>query len=305
MKKSTKITLVLMAVFLLMSRNCFAYWVWSPETGKWINPVYRTFDDPKEQFDWAKGYFDEKDYKKATFEFKKVLKKFPKSKFAPEAKYYIAFCQEKMKKHYPAFTTYQSVIELYPLNERLDEIVERQYLIGEIYFKKKNYELAKRIFEKVLQNAPYSKVSDVVQYKIGLCLLRMRRFSDAHDEFENIPENYSFSPYLDDASFNAALCSFKISSIVHDYDLGLIDKAVDDLEYFLRRFQTSQYVPKAESLLNKLYYKKAEKLFKVAQFYEKRKKKFAALKYYEEVMYSYEKTYWAQRATKKLKKLRD
>ncbi len=300
-----KITLILIVLLISINQNCFAYWVWSPKTGKWINPVYRTFDTAEEQFNWAKNYFDEEDYRKAIFEFKKVLKKFRESKFAPEAKYFIGFSYEKLGKLRPAFKTYEEVIEAYPLNDRLDEIVERQYLIAELYFKRKKYQLAKEIFDAVLLNAPYSKVSDVAQYKSGLCLFKMRQFNSAWDEFEKIPENYSFSPYLDDARFRMALCSFKMSSLVEDYDEGLIDNAIGDLVYFLRKFETSEYVPEVKSLLNKLEHSKAERLFRIAYFYEKQKRTFAARKYYEELMYTYEKTAWAKKAKPRLERLKD
>ncbi|MFH2137041.1 MAG: tetratricopeptide repeat protein [Candidatus Omnitrophota bacterium] len=302
MKKKVLFVIILL---ILTAQNCFGYWIWSPKTGKWINPTYKVFDTPQEQFEWAKRYFDENDYKKAVFEFKKVLNKFPKTEYAPEAKYYIGICEEKRGKHYKAFLTYQSVIEIYPLNDRLEEIVERQYLIGEIFFGRKNYERAQEIFEKSILNSPYSKVSDVAQYKIGLCLLRMRQFDEARDEFNKVLDAYSFSLNIDDASFNAAICSFKLSSLIKDYDVELLDRAQEDLSSFLRRFPTSEYVPQAESLLNKIISKKAEKLYRTACFYEKQHKTYAAMKYYEELMYFYEQTGWAQQAKPKLDRLRN
>jgi len=300
-----KIACFIVVCLFFLCRHGYAYWVWSPQTNKWVNPVYRTFDTPEEQFNWAKKYFDDGDYRKAISEFKKVLKKFKESAFAPEAKYYLGLCYEKLGKLYPAFETYQSVIDIYPLNDRLEEIVERQYIIGEKFFTKRKYDLAKDIFAKVLENAPYSKVSDVAQYKVALCYLKMRDYVNARDELSSLMENYGYSPYLDDASFHIGFCSFKISSSVKDYDEELVDKAIDDLEYFLRRFQTSDYVPKAQSLLDKLKHRKAERLFVVAQFYEKQRKTYAAIKYYEEVVFSYEKTDWAKQARARLKRLRE
>lgn len=303
MKKTIMILLLISYIFV--NRECFGFWVWSPQTGKWINPNYHVFDTPQEQFDWAGKYFEAKDYDRAILEFKKLINKFSNSKLAPEAKFYIGQCEEQLHKYYKAFKTYQSVIDVYPLNERLDEIVERQYLIGEIYLKRKKYETAKEIFEKILVNSPYSKFADVVQYKAGICFLKMKEFTNAQEAFDKIAGSYSYSPYLDDAGFQSAFCSYKISSSVKDYDMELLQKGIDDLEYFLRRFQTSEYVPRAESLLAKLNQEKAKKLFAVAYFYEKQKKTYAAVKYYEEVVYSYENTTWGEKAKNKLKNLRN
>ena len=299
-----KLKTIICMVFLLTifsSNTCSAFWVWSSETKKWVNPVYQVFDTPQEQFDWAMGYFEEKDYKKAMFEFRKILKKFPKSEYAPEAKFYIAGCLENLNKWYPAFKEYQSIIDIYPMNKRLEEIVENQYLLGEKFFDRRKYYHAQDIFKKVLANAPYSQVSDVVKYKIGLASLRMKEYHDARDEFEELIDSYGFSPYVDDASFNVGLCSYKLSSSVKDYDEELIDRAITDLKHFARRYETSKHVGEAESLLNKLVHKKAEKLYSIAQFYQKQRKVSAAKKYYEELIFTYPKTDWAEKANIQLK----
>jgi DNA uptake lipoprotein len=157
----------------------------------------------------------------------------------------------------------------------------------------------------MLVNAPYGKVADVAQYEAGQCALKMRDYISAREAFDKVPENYSFSTYLDDAVFYAGFCSFKLSSSVKNYDEGLVDKGVEDLEYFLRRYETSEYVPQAESLLNKLKHLKAERLFRIARFYEKQHKSAAALKYYQELNYTYGKTSWAEKAQPFIKKLRE
>jgi len=298
-----KILCLAFVLFVLSNQYAHAYWIWSPKTGKFENPKWRVFETPEEQFNWAKSYFDEGDYRKAVFEMNKVLRSYPSSRFAPEAKFYIAQCYEKKKKLFKAIETYQDVIKKYPLNERLEEIVEKEFLIGEKFLEQRKYELAQKIFRQVIQNAPYSKVSDVAQYKIGICLLSMGKYGESRDELEKLAEDYSFSPYIDDAYYHIGLCSFKLSSAVKDYDEDLVDQAVQDIDFFLRRFPTSEFVSRAESLLNKLEYKKAERLFVIAQFYEKHRKIFAAMRYYEELLDSYPKTEWGPLAKRHLERL--
>lgn len=301
MKNFKTIFAIVLLSLVLMSKTCYAYWIWSPETKKWVNPVYQVFDTPKEQFDWAMGYFEEKDYVKAMFEFKKVLKNFPKDELAPEAKFHIAMCLDKLNKWYPAFEAFQNVIEIYPMNKRMEQIVEQQYLLGEKFFNKKKYFKAKEIFQKVLVNAPYSSISDVAKYKIGLCELKTNNYLEARDEFEELVENYGSSPYADDATFNIGLCSFELSASIKNYDDEMIERAIKDLEYFTRKYQTSEFVPRAESLLNILIDKKAEKLYAIAHFYEKQKKIPVAKKYFEEVVFTYGQSDWAKKANQRLK----
>lgn len=299
-----KITCFIIAILLVVPSYCYGVWVWSPKTG-WVNPTYKSFETPEEQFDWAMSFYKQGNYKTAISKLRKLVKKFPKSSFAPEAEFHIGLCYEKLRNPYKAYETYQNVIEKYPLNERLDEIVERQYLAGEKFLNRRKYVIAKKIFDKVLLNAPYSKVSDIVQYNIALCDLRMKKYQEASDEFEYLIDNYSFSPYVDDATYQIGFCSYRISAAVKHYDLALADRAIYDLEYFTRRFKTSVYVPEAESLLNKLYNKKAERIFNIAYFYEKHKKNMAAIKYYEDLVYNFSKTSWAKKANPRLKNLRE
>jgi len=109
--KNQRIICGLIVLCLLFACGpCYAYWVWSSETNKWVNPIYKIFDTAEEQFTWAKAYFDEGDYRKAIFEFKKILKKFRKSSLAPEAKFHIAVCYEKLGKLKQSYEAYQSVI---------------------------------------------------------------------------------------------------------------------------------------------------------------------------------------------------
>jgi len=251
------------------------------------------------------AYFEEEDYGKAIFEFKKILKNFPKSELAPDAKFYIAMSLAKLNKWYPAFAAFQKVIEIYPLNNRLEQIVEQQYLIGEKFFNKKKYYKAKEIFQKVLANAPYSSISDVAKYKSGLCELKVKDYLKARDEFEEFVENYGSSPFADEATYNIGFCSFKLSSLVKDYDTELIDQGLKDLEYFSLKYPTSESIDNAESLINKLNSKKAEKLYVIASFYQKQKKYSAAKKYYEDLVFTYPKTAWAKKANLKLKLLNE
>ena len=44
--------------------SAFAAWVWSPQTG-WVGPSGAVKDSPEEQLEFAQGFFERKDYKRA------------------------------------------------------------------------------------------------------------------------------------------------------------------------------------------------------------------------------------------------
>ena len=64
-------------MLLLMTSAASAYWIWTPETKKFVNPKYAVKDSPKEQFDYAMKFYQAKDYQKAAAEFMAVPKSDP------------------------------------------------------------------------------------------------------------------------------------------------------------------------------------------------------------------------------------
>ena len=153
-----------LALSLVFAAACSAYWVWTPETKKFINPKYAVKDSPKEQLDWAMAFYDSKDYERAAFEFEKLAKQYEFSEYAPKAQYYVGLCYENMGKYYLAFQNYQKAIDNFPHIDNIEEIIARQSSIGDMYASKENpkvlgtdimtsYDRAIEIYQKVVDNA--------------------------------------------------------------------------------------------------------------------------------------------------------
>ena len=64
-----------------------AAWVWSPQTG-WVGPGGAVKDSPEEQLVFAVAFFDREDYKRASKEFRKLLKAYKASRYDLELKDY-------------------------------------------------------------------------------------------------------------------------------------------------------------------------------------------------------------------------
>src|SRR3989338_3805158 len=121
---------VLFGLLLVVPSSVHAFWVWTPETNKWINPKYAVKDTPMEQFEEAKVLYDQKNYASAIKEFNKLVKHYPRSREAAESQYYIGLSQEALGDFFAAFKAWQVVIDKYPFSERAAEIVERQFTIA-------------------------------------------------------------------------------------------------------------------------------------------------------------------------------
>jgi outer membrane protein assembly factor BamD len=289
----------------------FAYWVWTPESGRWVNPKYAVRDTPEEQFDTAIGHHKSGDHKRAIAEFQKLLNYYPKSELAPSAQYYIGRVYEDMQEYYAAYLAYQKTIEQYPFTEKVDEIVERQYRIGNLFLTGQKAKLlgvallpaldkAVEIFESIVKNAPYSQYGPLAQFKIGQAYKKDGNFEEAIMAFQKLLDSYPESELVDDAKYEIAYCTYKASLKPH-YDQTPTDVAIKQFEEFAAKENDPELNQEAETALLALREKKAKSLFEIAEFYERQRHYQSALVYYGEILEKFSDTATAMRAIARVK----
>ena len=172
-----RILLSLFIILALCTQPAYPYWIWTPKTGKWINPKNLPKDSPKEQFVYAKSFLDEKKYEEAKREFRKLLKAYPKSFEASESQYFLGIIDQEQGNFYEAYQAFQKTIDKYPFSERIQEIIGLEYNIGEKFMageKRKAMGIvlpvdnpAIEIFGKVVENSTYGLLAPKAQYKLA------------------------------------------------------------------------------------------------------------------------------------------
>jgi len=305
--------LILAAIFC-SSTNTFAFWMWTPETNKWVNPKFAVKETPRLQLEFAQKFTKTKDYKKAIAEFNKLIANYPRSKEAPEAQYYIALCLEEQDKLYEAFKAYQKVVEKYPFSERSGDIVEQQFKIGEKFLEgggKKNtfvqtvvggeYDVVD-VFRTVIKNAPYGPHAAAAQYKIGLYLQGKQLYQEARDEFEKVTNDYPQSDWAKAAQYQIALVDASRSS-AHQYDQKITQVAEEEFKELVKTNPDVELSQKAQKEIQQLREKEAHNNFIIAHFYEKQKNYKSAKIYYAAVVDKYKNTSWAVKALEKIRAL--
>jgi outer membrane protein assembly factor BamD len=284
--------------------------MWTPQTGKWINPKYAAKETPTEQFQWAIGFYESGNYKKAIAEFRKILRFYPLSKYASEAQYYIGRSNEELGNFYQAFKDYQTVIDKYPYTERIEEAIRRQYQIGNLFYEGRKTKIfgleltpsldkAVEIYQQVIDNAPYGKFADIAQYRLGLAYEKGKDYINASVAFKRVIENYPNSDLVDDAKYRLAVVSLKDFERT-DYNAEGIDRAREEFESFLRSYPDTEMRSEAQKIITELDDKKAENEFRIAQFYEKQKKFKSAAIYYQSIVDDYPGSNWSVKALEKL-----
>ncbi|MFA5287141.1 MAG: outer membrane protein assembly factor BamD [Candidatus Omnitrophota bacterium] len=290
----------------------YSFWIWTPKTGKWVNPKDIVKDNPKAQFEYALGFFNEKKFDDALREFKRLLKEYPKSFEASESQYYLGLIEEDRGNLYEAYQAYQKLIDKYPFTERIKEVVEKEYNIAEKFmsgYKRKALGMvlpvenpAIEIFAKVVENSTYGPLAPKAQYKLGLVLKGTQRYYEAEDAFNKIISNYPDSEWTEPAKFQIASCRAAVSRSP-DYDQGAAGEAKQKFEEFVREHPDAVLSQEAEINIAKLNEKEAESSFNTARFYEKQKAYKAAKIYYTNVVNNYPNSIWAAKSLEKLQVL--
>lgn len=314
MRKYTFHTLILVAMLVVSGGKAEAFWVWTPESNQWVNPKYAVKETPKEQLDYALEFYNNKKYKEATREFKKLLKHYSRSAEAPDAQFYVAKILEDQNDLFEAYKEYQKVVDRYPFSERSGEIVEVQYNIaqklldGELkksrlrdVFSGTDYDIIE-VFRTVIKNAPYGPLAAVSQYKIGLYLMEKQLYPEARDEFEKVINDYPNSEWVKPAQYQIAVSDAKRSSRA-EYDQKVTQAAVEEFKEFVEVYPDAELSQKAKSEIQKLRDKEAENNFSIAQFYEKQKKYKSAKIYYQIVVDEYPQSKWSSKSLTKIREL--
>jgi len=293
-----------------------AFWVWTPETNKWINPKYGVKDTPKEQLEVGLSFYEAKDYKEAQREFRKLIKHYPRARQAPEAQYHIGLCFSEQGEVFRAFKEYQIVIDKYPFSELAVTIVQKQYDIGMQLLENANnrnkfidalagadYNVID-VFKAVIKNAPYGDLAAPSQYKIGLYLQEKRLYQEARDEFEKVINDYSDSEWAKAAKYQIALVDAERSTDAQ-YDQKITQAAVEEFDEFVEMYPDAELSKQAKKQIYRLREKEAENSYVVAQFYEKQKNYKAAKIYYQAVVDDFKDSSWASRSLKKIREMNE
>ncbi len=304
-----RIILGLLVISFLSIQPAYSYWLWTPKSGKWVNPKNLPKDNPQEQFVYAKSFFDINKYEEAKREFRKLLKAYPKSAEAAESQYYLGLTEEAQGKLYEAYQAYQLVIDKYPFSERIQEVIEREYKIAEKFMsgeKRKALGVtlpvenpAIEIFGKVVENSTYGPLAPQAQYKLGLVLKALLRYYEAEEEFNKVVSRYPDSEWVSAAKFQIATCRSSLSK-GPDYDQGAAQEAKERFEEFVKEHPDAVLSLDAENNINSIREKEAAASFNIAKFYEKQKAFDSAKIYYNDIINNYADSPWASQAAARL-----
>lgn len=318
MRLKKNISLLLLIVFMTVAfvpTPVSAEYVYNADLGKFIKTDTEIYDTADEQFEHARELEEQGDLNKAEDAYSYVYRKFPDSPLAQNAIMALGEVQEKMKKYNKAAASYQQIIELYPQSPYTDEVLERQYKIGNLFLSGVRGKIlnlailpsvpqAIKVFTQVTENGAFSEYGRKAQFQLGLAHKKKGAMKEAIAAFQKYIDNYPTAALVSEAYFQIAEISYR-RSIRRNNDRKLFQEATQNLRDFLRRYPDTADTERINEMLLNLANRDAQSIYDIAMYYEQASYLDSAIVYYKDVVKQYPNTQWAEKARKRLKTFED
>ncbi len=134
------------------------------------------------------------------------------------------------------------------------------------YFEEGRYVRATELLAQVIPRYRATEQVEELSWIASQCYYNMRDYMTASAAYRNFSESYPYSEHAEEASFMTAFCDYKLSPRP-ELDQAYSMSAIEQLQYFLRRFPSSDRAEEARDLIKELEDKLVEKSFLSARLY--------------------------------------
>ena len=184
-----------------------------------------------------------------------------------------------------------------PVLDNLDQ--ESLFQYGMERLQDRDWSGAIGAFERFTLTFPTHARVPEARFRIGEAYAGRGEHVTAAMEFNRLASDFPAGPWADDARF--AVCSeYYELSPAPPRDQEYTATAIDHCRSLLVYYPDSEYVPRAQALIDELVAKLAEKDYETAEYYFRRRAYHSANIYYEGVAADYADTEWAPRALLRL-----
>jgi outer membrane protein assembly factor BamD len=250
----------------------------------------------KDQLDVAEQSFTNRNYNITLHAAHRVLRVWPLSDYAPRAEYLIGRCLEAGGKDEAAFNAYQDIIQKYPKSGEYEDVLLRQYEIGNRFLAGEWFRLwgyipiytsmdeTAKMFDKIVNNGPYSEVAPHAQLRMAAAHEKGKDYAEAVKAYETAADRYHDQPEIAaDALYREGI-SWQKQAATAEYDQSTAGQSIAAYTDFMTLFPEDKRVPAVQKSITSLKSEQVHGNFIIAQFYENSKKWAGAVVYYNEVL---------------------
>lgn len=218
-----------------------------------------------------------------------VSKKYPNSVYASEALFRTGLIQQKQRKYYKAFMTFQTLTARYPNSEKFNQVIGEQYRIASDLFEGKrakiywwlpafrNRERAIQYFETIVMTAPYSDYAPLALMNAAKGYKLINETEAAIDALDRMINTYPRNVLTPDAYLKIAEAH---ASLVDGplYDQASTKEAITYYEDYMILFPGDGGMAAAEKGLDKMKTTLSRSKLELADYYLKYRKNYKAAK---------------------------
>lgn len=241
-----------------------------------------------------------------------VSKSYPNSVYASEALFRTGLIQQKQRKYYKSFMTFQTMTTRYPNSEKFNQVIGEQYRIASDLFEGKrakifswlpgfkNRERAIQYFETIVMTAPYSDYAPLALMNAAKGYKQINETEAAIDALDRMINTYPRNVLTPDAYLKIAEAH---ASLVDGplYDQASTKEAITYFEDYMILFPGDSGMATAEKGLDKMKTTLSRSKLELADYYYKYRKNFKAAKVlYNEAITVYPDSAVAAEARQKL-----
>jgi len=296
MRIASKFVLIATAI-IFVAEAAHAQWVWTPQTGRWVNLKRVPKESPELQVEYARSLMLEGRHKRALDETEKFNKFYSDTEFADDNQYLRGEIRMNMGNHKGAAKEFQQLVKSYPSTELYTQAIQKQYEIGDHFYeagqkkrerkwalmKNRPLRRATEVYAMVIENQPFSPEAAQAQYKIGLCHHARKDYTEAAFEYRRVIEDYAGSEWVDDAGYGLAMC-YVDGSLPPDYDQSRAKLAVRAIDDFKNQYPGDSRAAELDGKRQAMRDKLAESQLRTARFYVKRREFLSARIYFESLV---------------------
>jgi outer membrane protein assembly factor BamD len=274
-------------------------------------PVAKTADL---QLKYAQDMEAKGDFDKASDAYKRLVKVFPLSQQASEARFKLGETLEKRGRFEDAFEAFDELVVKHPESKEFSRALDAMFGIAKRYMSGERRRLfgvkmfasnqrAEEMFDTILKRAPYSRSAAQVMLFRGLVMERQGKDAEALAAYQQIIERFPSDSIADEAQYQMGYIRLR-SVKKGSYDHTDRARAQESFEDFLNRAPQNGRTTQARENLQLLESGNRKAALDVAKFYEKTGKNRAAAVYYRDVISKYAGSQEAKYAQERLEALK-
>ena len=210
----------------------------------------------KDQLDVAETAFTNRDFNVTLQAAHRILRVWPLSDYAPRAEYLVGRTLEAKGKDEPAFAAYQNIIQKYPGSASFEDVLWRQYAIGNRFLAGEWFHLwnlipigpsmdeTAKLFSTIVTNGPYSDVAPHAQLRIGAAHEKGGDYDLAVRAYEIAADRYNDQPVIAADAIYRQGVAYEKQAVTAEYDQSTAGKAIAAYTDFMTLFPDDKRVPR-------------------------------------------------------------